>query len=99
MREDRGAGGRIQRVGRQRRRLVASTTCICRPASRTARWSSTIISRSNCDKQLYRDLPVPKDGWLTLPETPGLGFEPNRDAIREIAKLPLSQAAMPRGDG
>jgi L-alanine-DL-glutamate epimerase-like enolase superfamily enzyme len=39
---------------------------------------------------LYRDLPTPKDGWLALPETPGLGFEPNRDAIAEIAKLPLS---------
>jgi len=41
-------------------------------------------------KLLYRDLPVPKDGWLTLPTAPGLGFEPDRDAIREIAKLPLS---------
>ena len=28
-----------------------------------------------------------------MPETPGLGFEPNRDAIREIAKLPLSQGS------
>jgi L-rhamnonate dehydratase len=41
-------------------------------------------------RQLYKDLPTPEAGWLTLPETPGLGFEPNRDAIREIAKLPLS---------
>jgi L-rhamnonate dehydratase len=40
---------------------------------------------------LYRGLPEPEAGWLTLPETPGLGFEPDRDAIREIAKLPLSQ--------
>jgi L-alanine-DL-glutamate epimerase-like enolase superfamily enzyme len=40
---------------------------------------------------LYRGLPEPEDGWLTLPETPGLGFEPDRDAINEIAKLPLSQ--------
>jgi L-rhamnonate dehydratase len=39
---------------------------------------------------LYNDLPTPKDGWLALPEKPGLGFEPNREAIREIAKLPLS---------
>jgi L-rhamnonate dehydratase len=39
---------------------------------------------------LYRDLPTPKDGWLTLPEKPGLGFEPNREAIADIAKLPLS---------
>ena len=47
-------------------------------------------------KQIYRGLPEPADGWLTLPETPGLGFEPDRDAIREIAKLPLSQG---RGKG
>ena len=40
---------------------------------------------------LYRGLPEPEAGWLTLPEAPGLGFEPDRDAIREIAKLPLSQ--------
>jgi len=37
-------------------------------------------------KQIYRGLPVPKDGWLTLPDAPGLGFEPDRDAIRDIAK-------------
>jgi L-alanine-DL-glutamate epimerase-like enolase superfamily enzyme len=37
-------------------------------------------------KTIYRGLPVPKDGWMMLPETPGLGFEPDRDAIREIAK-------------
>jgi L-rhamnonate dehydratase len=40
---------------------------------------------------LYKGLPEPEAGWLTLPETPGLGFEPDRDAIREIAKRPLSQ--------
>lgn len=37
-------------------------------------------------RQIYRGLPEPSDGWLTLPETPGLGFEPDRDAIRAIAK-------------
>ena len=41
-------------------------------------------------RQIYRDLPMPADGFFTLPDTPGLGFEPNRDAIDEIAKLPLS---------
>ena len=41
-------------------------------------------------KLLYTGLPVPANGWLTLSEKPGLGFEPNRDSIREIAKLPLS---------
>jgi L-alanine-DL-glutamate epimerase-like enolase superfamily enzyme len=41
-------------------------------------------------KQLYTGLTMPADGWLVLPDRPGLGFEPNREAIREIAKLPLS---------
>jgi L-alanine-DL-glutamate epimerase-like enolase superfamily enzyme len=41
-------------------------------------------------KQIYSNLPLPADGFLTMPDKPGLGFEPNRDAIREIAKLPLS---------
>lgn len=47
-------------------------------------------------KQIFNGLPEPKDGFFTMPEAPGLGFEPNRDAIREIAKLPLSQG---RGKG
>jgi len=42
-------------------------------------------------RQLYKELPTPEAGFLTLPSAPGLGFEPDRDAIREIAKLPLSQ--------
>jgi L-rhamnonate dehydratase len=42
-------------------------------------------------RQLYRDLPEPRDGWLTLPETPGLGFEPDRQAIAEIARLPSAR--------
>ncbi|MFL6799282.1 MAG: mandelate racemase/muconate lactonizing enzyme family protein [Xanthobacteraceae bacterium] len=37
-------------------------------------------------KKIYRDLPEPSDGWLTLPQAPGLGFEPDRDAIRELAR-------------
>jgi L-rhamnonate dehydratase len=41
-------------------------------------------------RKIYCDLPVPVDGWLALPETPGLGFEPDPDAVRELAKLPLS---------
>jgi L-alanine-DL-glutamate epimerase-like enolase superfamily enzyme len=42
-------------------------------------------------RQLYRGLPAPENGFLALPTAPGLGFEPDRDAIRDIAKLPLSQ--------
>ena len=47
-------------------------------------------------RQIYRGLPEPRDGTFTMSEAPGLGFEPNHDAIREIAKLPLSQG---RGKG
>jgi L-alanine-DL-glutamate epimerase-like enolase superfamily enzyme len=47
-------------------------------------------------RQIFLGLPPPKDGFFTMPEAPGLGFEPNREAIREIAKLPLSQG---RGKG
>jgi len=36
---------------------------------------------------------MPEDGVMTLPEAPGLGFELNRDAVRELAKLPLSRGA------
>jgi L-rhamnonate dehydratase len=36
-------------------------------------------------RKIYRALPEPTDGWLTMPETPGLGFEPDRDAVRELA--------------
>ncbi len=37
-------------------------------------------------KQIYRGLPEPKDGWLSLSDAPGLGFEPDHDAIRAIAE-------------
>ena len=47
-------------------------------------------------RAVYRDLPEPKDGWLTLPETPGLGFEPDEDALRELGKRPTARG---RGKG
>jgi L-alanine-DL-glutamate epimerase-like enolase superfamily enzyme len=37
-------------------------------------------------RKIYRGLARPENGWLTLPDAPGLGFEPDRDAIREIAR-------------
>ena len=37
-------------------------------------------------KQIYHGLPEPADGWLTLPQKPGLGFEPNHDAIAALGK-------------
>jgi L-alanine-DL-glutamate epimerase-like enolase superfamily enzyme len=47
-------------------------------------------------RAVYRDLPEPKDGWLTLPEKPGLGFEPDENALREVAKRPSARG---RGKG
>ncbi|HXQ85010.1 MAG TPA: mandelate racemase/muconate lactonizing enzyme family protein [Xanthobacteraceae bacterium] len=41
-------------------------------------------------RQIYDDLPSPQGGCLALPEAPGLGFEINRAAVRELAKLPSS---------
>jgi L-alanine-DL-glutamate epimerase-like enolase superfamily enzyme len=32
---------------------------------------------------IYQDPPQPRAGWVTLPETPGLGLEPREDALRE----------------
>ena len=42
-------------------------------------------------KRIYRGLPEPVQGVFVMSDQPGLGFEPDRDAIREIAKLPPSQ--------
>jgi L-rhamnonate dehydratase len=42
-------------------------------------------------KAMYLNVPEPERGWLTLPDAPGLGFEPNRTAIHELAKLPTSR--------
>jgi L-rhamnonate dehydratase len=33
---------------------------------------------------VYKDLPAPVKGWITLPEKPGLGLELNDDAIKEF---------------
>ena len=41
-------------------------------------------------EQIFDDLPVPQDGWLTLPETSGIGFAPNAERVKELAKLPTS---------
>jgi L-alanine-DL-glutamate epimerase-like enolase superfamily enzyme len=44
-------------------------------------------------RQIYTSLPTPEDGFLPLPEAPGLGFDLNRNAVRELARLPLSGGA------
>jgi hypothetical protein len=47
-------------------------------------------------KQIYTGLPSAKDGFIALPGAHGLGLELQRDAVRELAKLPLSRG---RGEG
>ena len=42
-------------------------------------------------EQIYRNLPVAKDGWIELPQGPGFGLEPDWDRIGELAKRPLSR--------
>jgi L-rhamnonate dehydratase len=42
-------------------------------------------------RQIYDDLPVPQDGWMQLPDQAGLGFSPNADRVRDLAKNPLSR--------
>jgi L-alanine-DL-glutamate epimerase-like enolase superfamily enzyme len=43
-----------------------------------------------CD-QIFEGLARAEGGWLALPESPGLGFAPKRDAIRELAQRPTSR--------
>ena len=47
----------------------------------------------DCCQLVFDDLPVPQAGVLKLPETPGLGFRPNRERIAELSKRPLSHGA------
>lgn len=49
-------------------------------------WVSVLV----CE-QIFRNLPKPEAGWLALPSAPGLGFDPDWDAIRELARRPLSR--------
>jgi L-alanine-DL-glutamate epimerase-like enolase superfamily enzyme len=35
-------------------------------------------------RRIYKNMPEPKAGKLAIPDAPGLGFEPDRDAIRAI---------------
>lgn len=47
----------------------------------------------DCCKLVFDGLPDPTDGLLSLPETPGLGFEPNRERVAELARRPGSRGA------
>ena len=46
-----------------------------------------------CCELIFDGLPVPEAGWLSFSETPGLGFEPTREKIAELAKRPGSRGA------
>jgi L-alanine-DL-glutamate epimerase-like enolase superfamily enzyme len=46
-----------------------------------------------CCKLVFDDLPEPSNGVLTLPDTPGLGFKPNRERIAKLARRPGSRGA------
>jgi L-alanine-DL-glutamate epimerase-like enolase superfamily enzyme len=46
-----------------------------------------------CCKLVFDDLPEPRNGMLTLPEAPGLGFKPNRERVAELARRPGSRGA------
>ena len=46
-----------------------------------------------CCRQVFDDLPEPRDGVLALPDRPGLGFAPNRERVAELAKRALSRGA------
>lgn len=43
-----------------------------------------------CCRQVFDGLPEPENGWLTLPDTPGLGFEPNLDRLKSLSRRPAS---------
>ena len=40
------------------------------------------------NKKIYRNMPEPVRGVLTVPEAPGLGFEPDPAAIKQYASRP-----------
>ncbi|HZY17881.1 MAG TPA: mandelate racemase/muconate lactonizing enzyme family protein [Ramlibacter sp.] len=44
-----------------------------------------------CCKLVFDGLPEPQQGVLTLPQAPGLGFRPNRERVRELARRPGSR--------
>ncbi len=43
------------------------------------------LNSAGACEMFFDGLPEIKDGWLQMPETPGLGFSPNADAVAEYA--------------
>lgn len=46
-----------------------------------------------CCKLVFDDLPEPANGVLALSDAPGLGFRPNRERVKELARRPGSRGA------
>ena len=46
-------------------------------------WQFNAVAACNA---FFTDPPVPVDGWLEMPQEPGLGLTPDADAIRELAE-------------
>ena len=42
-------------------------------------------SATSAYEPLFDGLPTIDDGWITLPQKPGFGFKPRREAIAEFA--------------
>ena len=38
-----------------------------------------------CCEVIYQNLPEPADGFLTMPTSPGLGFEPDEDRVKSLS--------------
>ena len=88
--ENRRDGGGLQCLGRQRRGVG-----VPQHALQAGLANGTLVEHHHLAvelcKRIYRGLPEPVQGVFVMSDQPGLGFEPDRDAIREIAKLPPSQ--------
>jgi L-rhamnonate dehydratase len=41
------------------------------------------LSIESC-KRIFKSLPEQENGWLTLPETPGVGLEPDLNAVHDL---------------
>lgn len=46
-----------------------------------------------CLKKIFNDLPEPSGGYIKMSEKPGLGFDLNKDALEELARMPTSKGS------
>jgi L-rhamnonate dehydratase len=54
-----------------------TTTCICRLRCRTVGASNFTLRCAGIGDKIYKEPSAPDQGWVTLPETPGLRLEPH----------------------